>query len=106
MSKLSFETAKRLSIIKWEYIVNNNGSNDLLLKVHPELASLRASCGFCELQKENYPIFCDDCYCFSLCNTDSIYFRWSTAVQNNEPVPIVLPLAKQILEIIKNTNEK
>ena len=54
--QLSFEEAKRLSIIKWTKIVelleNDNSINDWsiteILKQIPEISQLISNCGFCE----------------------------------------------------------
>ena len=56
--KISKKKAKELSIIKWEYIVGNNGKWKGLYRVHPELNNLAAGCGYCEKYGENN---CDEC---------------------------------------------
>ena len=47
----TFAEGKKLSIIKWKWIVKNHGKFDpgAMFKDVPELKDLRASCGFCEL---------------------------------------------------------
>lgn len=47
--KLTKKEAKRLSILKWEYIVENNGSDDRLIEEYPELDELTGNCGYCEI---------------------------------------------------------
>lgn len=56
-----FKEAKILAIIKWTYIVNNNGSERGLLEAHPELKHLNGYCGFCELIIEKYHGKCKKC---------------------------------------------
>lgn len=41
--------AKELCIKKWEYIVNNNGSDKGLINEIPELENLACECAYCEL---------------------------------------------------------
>lgn len=43
------QKAKELCILKWQYIVDNNGSNDGLVEKYPQLSMLRCNCAYCEL---------------------------------------------------------
>ncbi len=49
--------AKRLSILKWEFIVKNDGDYKLC-KLPEELRNLESQCGFCE---KYYKKDCDGC---------------------------------------------
>ena len=98
--QLSFDEAKRLSIIKWEAIVNANGNK---CDLPEEVENLNGKCGFCErynAQIGNYHKNCPQCefgksagICFK---TDSLFMRYSITDNNK------LKAAKQILEIIKS----
>ena len=98
--RLSFEEAKRLSIIKWEAIVNAKGVKCDLPK---EVENLNGKCGFCErynAQIGNYHKNCTQCefgkkagICFKY---ESLFMAYSITDNNK------LKVAKQILEIIKS----
>ena len=49
MKNLTKKRAIRLSILKWEWIVENDGCQNGLSKHIPELAKLKSHCGLCEL---------------------------------------------------------
>lgn len=49
--------AKRLSILKWEYIIAQDGSEDELIEAIPELVELISNCGYCE----KYVALFDNC---------------------------------------------
>ena len=46
--KLTKKEAKRLSILKWEFIVNNGGDFGEKSELPKELHKLHAQCGYCE----------------------------------------------------------
>jgi len=52
---ITFEEAKRLSILKWEWLSRQNEvvSTFKLVKAIPELRCLQNNCGFCELYWED-----------------------------------------------------
>lgn len=52
---LTEENAKEYAIMKWQYIVDNNGSREGLLEKYPVLKELKANCSYCELY------VCDNC---------------------------------------------
>ena len=56
--KLTHEEAKRLSILKWEAIVKNNGSSEHLPEI---LASLLSECGYCEKYRDKWNRNCGKC---------------------------------------------
>jgi len=97
-NKLSFEEAKRLSIIKWELYVNHNGYTSNL---PTELDELQSNCGLCELHKTKFWHDCDECElsiagqaCYK---KDSLYNLWleNRSKQN----------AKNVLNFIKSLKE-
>ena len=47
MKALTKKHAIELSILKWEFIVENNGSSFGLIEIYPELKSLMSYCGLC-----------------------------------------------------------
>ncbi|MCK5605320.1 hypothetical protein KAR91_25735 [Candidatus Pacearchaeota archaeon] len=63
--KLTKKKAIELSILKWEWIVKNNGELDFheLIKEIPELSKVLSSCGLCEKYIENreYDDWCNGC---------------------------------------------
>lgn len=56
MKKLTLKEAKRLSLLKWEFIVNNGGDFGLgkMITEQPELKSLNNNCGFCERAAQKF----------------------------------------------------
>lgn len=58
--ELTKKKAIELSIKKWEWIVENDGSEDFLLDEIPELNDLSANCGLCEKYWKN-DAFCRKC---------------------------------------------
>lgn len=109
--QLSFDEAKRLSIIKWTKIVelleNDNSFDNCnitnFLKQMPEISQLVADCGFCERYIKNVPNRdgCAICefgietgYCFDEFSLFSNYIESFGYIK--------LRYAKQILETIKS----
>lgn len=100
---LSFKEAKRLSIIKWEAIVNSNG---IIKNLPIEVENLIAKCGFCErynADSSNYQINCTQCefgkkagICFK---QESLFMIYSTSSNDK------LRVAKLILEVIKSLKD-
>jgi hypothetical protein len=52
------QEAKELCILKWEYIVENGGSEEGLTENYPRLRDLKAECAYCELYVKYR---CDGC---------------------------------------------
>lgn len=100
------EEAKELCILKWEYIVNNEGSEDGLINKYPELNKLLYECAYCELYfNDNSKHHCDNCpikikyskrtnkyYGFCL-TPDHPYNKWDNA-NTKENAQVVLDLIK------------
>ena len=106
--QLSFEEAKRLSIIKWKAIVKAKGESSwMFLHSIDELKDLAAHCGFCERWKfdENptkfhcsrceYGIVAGQCY-----NHNTLFWQFQNGRSSDD-----LNKAKQILKIIKSLKE-
>ena len=47
--KLTLQEAYKYAVIKWQYIVNNDGESYGLRDEYPELINFRAGCSYCEL---------------------------------------------------------
>lgn len=45
----TLKEAVKWSLVKWNYIYNNNGSEKGLIEANTELASLKYECGLCEM---------------------------------------------------------
>ena len=96
MSNLSFEEAKRLSIIKWEWLSTPKETRQP--KMPGEIVSLLANCGFCE----RYEQYCRACEinmgltdgCF---NTRHLFYLFFIADKDSKT-----KAAKKVLELIKN----
>ena len=111
---MSLYEAKRLSMIKWQMIVDNNGNKLKYTDMPLEVRTLNSSCGFCaRSNKKHFYVkniiiksntVCDVCELGDLignCNqSNSIYYCWSKT--NNDEIR--LDCAKQILEKIKSIN--
>jgi len=54
--------AKKLCILKWEYIVNNDGSDVGLIYKHPELDNFSNNCAYCDKYIDTRSITIE--YCF------------------------------------------
>ena len=109
--QLSFEEAKRLSIIKWTKIVelleNDNSFDGYnitdFLKQMPEISQLIAACGFCERYVKNisFKVGCAMCeFGIKTGNCTSNFFLFSHYTDSYRYKK--LEYAKQILETIKS----
>jgi hypothetical protein len=102
--------AKELCILKWEYIVNNNGSYNGLLNKYPELTNLINDCAYCELYYDTKNKKLNNCakcpiklkteyynsfYDVSCQQTNHLYYAWYKK-QTKEN-------AEAILNLIKNS---
>lgn len=103
--QLSFEEAKRLSIIKWEATIEQGGDMyDIPLKIQP----LKHYCGFCQRHKiinnDIYEKDCNNCEFGKVAGEcvlgDSLFNNWF--ISNNEYKVLK---AKRILECIKSLKE-
>jgi len=63
------QKAYRYAVLKWDYIVQNNGFSDGLYNKHPKLKDFIAGCSYCELFQRN------DCFScpIKIDNRKSIY---------------------------------
>ena len=109
--QLSFEEAKRLSIIKWTEIVelleNNNSISNMaindILKQMSEISELDAYCGFCERYVKNISfkkgcVICEFGIETGFCMNDfSLFSNYKESFGYRK-----LGFAKQILETIKS----
>ena len=80
--------AKRLAILKWEYIVECDGSDKLITSDLPELNKLEAQCSYCEMfnnivyfnrsdKKRMYCKLCPIRRGYITCmNKESIHAKW------------------------------
>ena len=75
--------AIELSVVKWAYVILNNGSDVGLIKAHPELANLRSYCGLCQyhINDNNKETDCSRCPVvtkkrYSCYYSESFYQRW------------------------------
>ena len=106
------QEAIKLSLIKWEYIVNNDGSIGGLTDHHPELDNLLGLCGLCEyyedlailsnisdefsLNRKTKCSFCDLAKLNTSCFDDDSYFQIWNRHRTKENAQDVLNLIKQI----------
>lgn len=105
-NQLSFEEAKRLSIIKWKAIIEQDG---ILTKVPEEIKGLRSHCGFCQRHMIfNDPINDRDCNNCELgkrampcTQKNSGYELWYSAKSETNRIHF----AKQLLDTIKQLKE-
>lgn len=111
MEQLSLSEAKRLSLIKWNHIVNNNGyCNSLCLP--DEVINLAYQCGFCERhRKEDFQLEdfkyhqCDPCELGQIIGkcplSNSLYNQYIDVEDNDKER---LELAYRILQAIESIN--
>ena len=101
--QLSLVEAKRLSLIKWELIVENNGSSSI--QYPEELLYLPYRCGFCKRWSEKGYFGtkdCSRCECAKalkgICSEDqeSIYTKWQYRSTKEN--------AQAVLDAIKSIN--
>jgi len=98
-NQLSLAEAKRLSIIKWELIVENNGSPEI--DYPEEVSVLIHDCGFCERWRP-HKSGCEKCECAKVlggaCNSmggRDLFAIWSKN-QTKENAQAVLDAIKSI----------
>ncbi len=100
--KLTKKKAIELSILKWEWIVKNDGSEKGLIDAIPELEKLKAHCGLCELYVEDNTIrYCYGCpicpkkwYNLGCMKSGHKWYIWS-----NNPTK---ENAQKVLDLIKS----
>jgi hypothetical protein len=86
--ELTLEIAKKLSVEKWELIVENNGSkSESFLKRMPELIPMLSHCAMCQFVIAQQGGNCINCLYTNIC--DEEYQNWSTYV-SKEKAQIVL----------------
>ena len=102
MKELTLKEAKRLSILKWELIVNNKGCLGSI-EDHNELKDLFNQCGFCEKYLDNSANpYCGECPLviegIGWCDSDEHPFsQWS-----NEDEGFDQEKAQAVLDLIKS----
>lgn len=120
---MTFQEAKDLSILKWEYIYKNKGKISGLLRALPQLSELNAQCGFCQYYLENpsqsedrdYRTGCEECalsikgkYIYSCLDEEHPYQKWrevsDLGPSYNEP--LVTVRAEIVLNLVKNAQPK
>jgi len=99
MEQLSLAEAKRLSILKWECIIQNNGLQ-YPIKWPPEIKDLNCKCGFCERWDFPSEDSCTQCELALAMGVDcpdesSPYHIWSEA-STKETAQAVLNMIKSI----------
>ena len=102
---MTFKKAKKLSIMKWEFLSKRGFHDNIYEELNakfPELKDLSNSCGFCEYFKVNsYRCKCllEEKWGLNCFHEESLYYRWSNIREDSKK------LAKRILEDIKNCHE-
>ena len=93
MKQMSFDEAKRLSMIKWDML--SRGFRISELDSNEEIRLLIANCGFCERHQQ----YCENCEfgkAAGICQSpDSLFGKWRTASVEERPL-----VAKEILTLI------
>ena len=90
--------AKKWSIKKWEYIVNNNGLKTGIITAIPELLTLKNRCGYCEKYSEGY--YCINCPISLGYECGCSHHKHPYSYWNNEPTK---ENAEKVLHLIKNS---
>jgi hypothetical protein len=97
--KLTNEKAIELSIKKWEFIVDNDGSSALLIFDIPELQDFSAHCGLCEFNDRSGDGFCVECPIggenMSCGYREHAWYKWEEC-RTKENAQKVLDLIKSI----------
>ena len=99
--ELTKKKAIELSILKWEYIVGNNGNESGLIEKHPILKEYRNGCSLCEYHIGNIDIICTKCPLSNKEHKEScsvLYFIWKWQMTKES--------AQKVLDQIKNINIK
>lgn len=109
-NQLSLKEAKRLSILKWEWIIQNGGDYVFHSELPDETLDLKFCCGFCERWKNpraNYGVDCKLCEFqekVGQCQVDDLlYNKWEES--RFEDQDLCLGYAKQILEAIQSIDD-
>lgn len=98
MENLTLEKAKELAILKWQYIVDNDGSDYGLKDMYPFLNSLFCNCSYCELFLLNSEVSCFRCPInidLSCLDNGSLFDEWCKIPSKEN--------AKKVLDLIINT---
>ena len=94
--KLTKEKAIELSIKKWEWIVENDGSMAGLTLAIPELIGLASNCGLCEKYWKDHA-FCKNCpinYGYDCYDIEHPFQEWG--IDNTKES------AQKVLDLIKS----
>lgn len=102
MERLSVSEAKRLSLLKWEAIVRNEGRQLMKLERPEEIENLLNYCGFCERHRDGISVDCSSCEInmgyYNGCNNFSHhYFRWMLGCSDEK-----LAAAQAVLGLINS----
>jgi hypothetical protein len=94
-------------ILKWRYIVNNNGSDDGLKEAHPEMKNFRSNCSYCEKYLEKG---CVDCS-LNTKNKDYTFISASACMEEDHPFYAWfynrnITNAQKVLNLIRKTKPK
>ncbi len=99
--KLTNKKAIELSILKWKWIVENNGSSFQLTRALPELKELKGECGLCEYYNKCLvcPIYNQDygCHCDEGSVEDDYIHPWKIWYDNQTEEN-----AQKVLDLIKS----
>jgi hypothetical protein len=86
MKTLTLKHALKLSIAKWQHIVENNGDDWSLLEELPELKDLICECGLCEKYSQKSRGKFNHCYgCPLIIMSDNYNYEKQGCVQDNHP---------------------
>lgn len=112
MEKIDLQTAKELSILKWEYLSNTGQPNLKKSTLEDDLGQLLSHCGICEYQgqRNNLSGLCLDCvlntkhrkryqYVHNVC-CGGLFKKWQCALLKSTRKKY----AKMILNLIKSIN--
>lgn len=74
MEKLTLKKAKILSEKKWQYIVDNNGSEKNLDIAYPKLMSMLSNCAMCEYHINLKDKDCASCLYTNICDNQFAHY--------------------------------
>jgi hypothetical protein len=101
----SFKEAKKLSILKWEYLAKHpkhpTGVHFELINQYPQLATIRAACGFCSYYRDYLNLTCTQCPLYRCTRDDHPYFKYAQASSFEEK----REAAEELLKMIKQTKD-
>jgi hypothetical protein len=91
---MKLQKAIYLSVKKWKWIVDNNGSNNGLIVAMPELKNFSNNCAMCEYKNPKNFNGCIKCLLSSVC--DNEYQNWAHNKNKENAIKVLEAIKKAV----------